>query len=781
MNFIRWVKKFYQFLIGSTDDWREQIFSVLTRVALIIAVPASIISIFTSLLTWKVHDIDFMINGFLLWLLLTFNQKLSFRFRAGLGLTLFFFLSIFLILRDGYLGTGPVYLIVYIVLTGLLLGARDSLLSLVLEAVFLILMGVLIRSERLPFYWVEFTSTRTWFVNSFTVLLVSSAVALSIAFLVQFLENAIQGAQKYSQDLINSNKQLKKEIQERIEAEEKAAKSQQQLISMFNNFPEPLYVCDPFTYRIEFINAALQKIVQEFSSKETIVGEVCYKALQGLDEPCSFCTNEIILQNNEPYSWEHFNQITNRHYMVTDRIIDWSDDRKMRMGVAIDITERKLAEEQLMHDALHDSLTGLANRKLFLQRLEHTIAVNRRDPECRSAVLFFDFDNFKLINDTYGHSYGDQLLIEIAGRLTSIVREVDLVARLGGDEFVILLEDFYPQGTLFMITDRIMESLRKPFIINGQEMITTASIGIVAEIKEGLTADDIIRDADIAMYQAKEHGRNKYVVFREDMRQAIFARSVIEQDLRRGIVLREFEIFYQPILTTNTKHIAGFEALIRWNHPLKGIQLPKDFWGAAEELGLTVDIGKLVIQNAIRQVKVWQEKFCTPNEKYKLSLNFSSKQLQDQRLISFLKETLDEYDFDPLILNIDITEELMGQLSPAYSEQLTGFHNLGIHLHLDNVRKNAVSLGTLKNLTFDTIKIDRGLINSIHISPQNHDLIQSIIKLARDLNMKTIAEGVENQKQLSILSDMGCDYWQGYFYSQPLPAQEMEKILQKPA
>ncbi len=779
MTFGGRAKKIYRLLVGTKDNWREQIFSVLTRVALIIAVPASIVTILKSIFTWKMQDIDFLIIGFLVGLLLTFNQKLSFRFRVGLGLTLYFFLSVILILRDGYNGNGQVYFVLYVVLTGLLLGVGESLLAFGLEAAFLILMGLLIRFESLPFYWVENALPRTWFVNTITVLIVSSGMALTVGFLVRFLEKARQDAEKYSQDLINSNELLKREIHERIEAEEKAAKSQQQLISMFNNFPEPIYVCDPFTYRIEFTNAALQNIVSEFSSKETIVGEVCYKALQGLDEPCPFCSNEVILKNKDPYSWEHFNQITKRHYMITDRIIEWTDNRRMRMGVAIDITERKLAEEQLRHDALHDNLTGLANRKLFLQRLEHAIAVNRRDPECRSAVLFFDFDNFKLINDTYGHSYGDSLLIEIARRLTAIVREVDLVARLGGDEFVILLEDFFPQGTLFMITDRVMDELRKPFIINGQEMITTASIGIVAEIQEGLTAEDIIRDADIAMYQAKEHGRNKYVVFRNDMRQAIFARSVIEQDLRRAIVLREFEIFYHPILTTATSEIAGFEALIRWNHPSKGVQLPKDFWQAAEELDLTVEIGKLVIQNAVRQVKVWQEKFCSPDEKYKLSLNFSPKQLQDQQLIPFLTDTLNGFGFDPLIFNMDITEDLVVQLSPTILDQLKGFQDLGIHFHLDSFGKTAASFGKLKNLSFDTIKIDRGLINSLHVSQQNHEIIQSIVKLARDLGMKTIAEGVENQKQLSILTDLGCDYWQGYFYSKPLPAQEMEKIIQK--
>lgn len=779
MTFNGWAKKFYRCLVGPTHNWREQIFSVLTRLTLVIAVPAAFVSILTSIFTWTIHDIDFLIIVFLAWLLLTFNQKLSFRFRVGLGLTLYLFLSVFLILRDGYLGTGPLYLIVYIVLTGLLLGVRESIISFGLEAVFLFLVGVLIRFERLPVYWVEYTPPRTWLVNTITVLLISFVMALTVAFLVRFLENARDDAETYSKELIDNNQLLKKEIQERVEAEEKAARSQQQLISMFNNFPEPLYVCDPFTHRIEFTNAALQKIVSEFSSKETIIGELCYQALQGLEKPCPFCTNEVILNLDEPHIWEHFNRLSNRHYMITDRIIDWTDNRKMKMGVAIDITERKLAEEQLRHDALHDTLTGLANRKLLLQRLEHAIAVNRRDPECKNAVLFFDFDNFKLINDTYGHSYGDALLIEIASRLTTIVREVDLVARLGGDEFVILLEDFHPQGTLFMITDRVMDELRKPFIIKGQEMITTASIGIVSEIKEGLTAEDIIRDADIAMYQAKEHGRNKYVVFREDMRQAIFARSVVEQDLRRAVVLREFEVYYQPILTTAASKIVGFEALIRWNHPSKGVLQPKDFWEAAEELNLTIDIGKLVIQNAVRQVKVWQEKFCLPEEKYGLSLNFSPKQLQDQQLIPFLSNTLAGYNFDPLILNMDITEDVLIQQTPAISERLESFHRLGFHLHLDDFSNAAAFFGEIKNRSFDTLKIGRRFIISLHIDQQGQEIVRSIIQLARDLGMKTTAEGVENQKQLTILTELGCDYWQGYFYAKPLPAQEMEKIIQK--
>ncbi len=712
-------------------------------------------------------------------MLLTLNQNLQFRFRVGVGLTLYFLLAAFLILRDGYFGTGPILMVAFIVLTGLLFGVVESLISFVLGGAFLFLVGVLMRSNDLPFYWVDRITPQTWLMNALVVLLISSSLSLPIAFLVRFLENAKQDAERYSQDLVASNQLLQKEVQERIEAEEKAARSHQQLITMFNNFPEPLYVCDPLTYRIEFTNAALQKIVLQFSSKESIVGERCYQALQGLKEPCSFCNNADLINLTEPHVWEHLHRPTNRYYMITDRIIDWTDNRKMKMGVAIDITERKLAEEQLRHDALHDTLTGLANRKLLLQRLEHAIAVSRRDPDCKNAVLFFDFDNFKLINDTYGHSYGDALLIEIAERLTTIVREIDLVARLGGDEFVILLEDFHPPGTLFMITDRVMEGLRKPFIIHGQQMITTASIGIVANISEGLTAEDIIRDADIAMYQAKEHGRNKYVVFREDMRQAIFARSVIEQDLRRAIVLREFEVYYHPILSTATAQIAGFEALIRWNHPVKGELLPSDFWEAAENLDLTIDIGKLVIKNAVRQVKVWQEKFCSPDEKYKLSINLSPKQLLDPRLTPFLFDTLREYNFDSFVLNMDIAEELVLQPISTTYQQLQTFHQAGIHLHLDHLANAAASIGKSKDLFFDTIKIGRKFITSLAIDSSGQEIIQSIIQLAHDLNMKTIAEGVENQKQLSLLTTLGCDYWQGYLYAKPMPASETEKLIQK--
>jgi len=238
-------------------------------------------------------------------------------------------------------------------------------------------------------------------------------------------------------------------------------------------------------------------------------------------------------------------------------------------------------------------------------------------------------------------------------------------------------------------------------------------------------------------------------------------------------------VYYQPIINTQTLGIAGFEALIRWNHPTKGVLTPKDFWGAAEELNMTVEIGKQVIQNSIRQVKVWQEKFCSPNENYMLSINFSPKQLQDTQLIAFLENVLTVYGFNPFILNMEITEDLVMEHFSLISEGLKAFRSMGIHLHLDDFGKAYSSFGKLKTMAFDTIKIDRGFVGDLHSKETGQEIIQAIIKLARDLNMKTIAEGVENQNQLAVLVDLGCDFWQGYLFSKPMPAQDIEKIIIK--
>lgn len=772
-----WVESLYTYLTASSENWREQLFSVLSKMTLVFAAPGLIITliIFYSQKEYLAFFVFCFVS--LLWLFITFVPKISFKTRVNLGLFVIFSVAVTSIWITGFVGSGRAYLISFVILAGLFLGLKENLTALILQGGFLILTWYLIKNGVITKDWALSITGNQILLNGLVLLMITTMLSISISFLVRFLEQSKQAAEDLSFKLININTQLQKEVDERIRAEQNVQKSHQQLLSILDNFPEALYVSDPHTYRLEFINNTLKQTIQTLGLSENMQDGFCYQVLYGYDQPCPFCTNQIILTSNEPYLGEFQHPISKRHYLVTDRLIETPENRKLRLEVSVDITERKLAEEKLKHDALHDALTGLANRALLLQRIEHSLAHLRRFPNSKSALMFFDLDNFKLINDTYGHSQGDALLIEIANRLVKTVREVDLVARLGGDEFVILLEDFHPPGTFFMILDRVLNELRKPFLIEGKKIITSGSVGVVLDFSLNDNAEQIIQDADIAMYQAKEQGRNKFIIFSPDMRKAVYERTRLEQDLRRAIVLREFEVYYQPIVKIKNQEIVGFEALIRWNHPERGLLAPKHFLQVAEELNLMTNVGRQLIQTAIRQVKVWQEKYGINGEKFTLSINFTPKQLHDEELIEILKENCSTHAFDPLVLNMEITENLVMEHFQEIAEKITEIRSMGIHLHLDDFGKDHSSFGKLKSLSFDAVKLDRVFIHDLHTNHGSREIVQAIIILAKDLKMHTIAEGIENEEQLSILQELDCQYYQGYLFTKPLPAQETETLL----
>ncbi len=776
---MKWVEAVYLFLTGPTDDWREQLFSVLTKIALVFSIPGFFATLIVSVEEKKWLEFYIFLFCGIVWIIVTFYKKIPYKLRVNLGLVIVFSIASTSIWTKGFLGNGNIYLVAFTILAGLLLGIKEGLSALVMQVIFLISTWILIDNGIIHQDWITWVTWENSLANGLVLIILSATLSIALTFLVKFLEKERSNAETLSMQLSQSNTTLKKEVTDRIEAEKQVAKSHEQLLAILNNFPENLYVSDPITYQIEFANHTLKTLLREHGVTGKIEGGLCYQVLHGFDEPCSFCTNHIIMNSKKPHVWEHQNILTGRHYLLTDRVIDWPGDREMRMEVAVDITERKQAEEKLKHDALHDALTGLANRAMLIQRIEHTLAYCRRNPACNNAVMFFDLDNFKLINDTYGHSQGDALLIEIGNRMIKTVREIDLVARLGGDEFVILLEDFHPSGTVYMITERILSELRRPFIIDEHKIIMSASVGIVMNFPADTNAEQIIQDADIAMYQAKDQGRNKFVIFSQDMRKAVHERSRLEQDLRRALILKEFETYYQPILEIGTNKIVGFEALIRWHHPHRGVLNPEYFLKTAEELGLMTIIGKQLIQTSIRQVKVWQEKYSSNHKKFMLSINFTPKQLHDDRLVEILKKNCQENNFDPLVLNMEITEDLVMQHFSDISEKLSLVRDLGIHIHLDDFGKEHSSLGKLKILSFDAVKLDRMFIQDLHTDKGAKEIVQAIIALAEDLKMITIAEGIENEQQLSILTELGCKHWQGFLFAKPLPADQIEFLLQE--
>jgi diguanylate cyclase (GGDEF)-like protein/PAS domain S-box-containing protein len=443
-----------------------------------------------------------------------------------------------------------------------------------------------------------------------------------------------------------------------------------------------------------------------------------------------------------------------------------------------DVTERKAAEEKLQHDAFHDSLTGLPNRSLFKEHLRIAIGRARRSPDHRYAVLFLDLDRFKIVNDSLGHSFGDELLKVIADRLAQTVRaNIDIVARLGGDEFVILLEGIEEASTATHVASRIQHSLREPVRIGGHEVFVTASIGVALSTTGYADAEDLLRDADTAMYRAKARGRACHEVFDKQMHARAVALLELENDLRRAVEREEFEVYYQPIVSISEgKRITGFEALVRWRHPTKGLIPPGDFISVAEDTGQIIAIGRWVLREACRQMKRWDRRGQRAGA-LTLSVNLSGKQFLQPDLVEQVRETLRETGFDPRRLQLEITESVVIENTEVVTSMLTQLREMGVQVTMDDFGTGYSSLSYLHSFPIDVLKIDRSFIAGMSGRDSKSEIVKSVLTLASSMGMKVVAEGVETEEQLSHLQGLNCSYGQGYLFSRPVDADAVEHLL----
>ena len=446
-------------------------------------------------------------------------------------------------------------------------------------------------------------------------------------------------------------------------------------------------------------------------------------------------------------------------------------------GSLSDITETKRAEQQLLKDALHDTLTQLPNRALFTDRLVQSLTRSSRSPDHLFAVMFLDFDRFKLINDSLGHSFGDQILIEIGHRLKECVREVDTVARLGGDEFAILLNDLDSEKTAEEVARRINHSLGQAFVLSGREIVSNASIGIAFSSLGYNHPEEMIRDADIAMYQAKTEGRARHVIFEPGMHVRAVTKLEMETNLRQAIDKAEFTLAYQPVLDINTEKLIGFEALIRWIHPEQGFTPPGDFIPIAEETKLIIPIGRWVILEACRQMKKWQAKF--PKLDITVSVNISPEQFKDNNLINDVRAILQETKLPGDRLKVEITESAIMENPHEVTNRLMQLREMGIQLHVDDFGTGYSSLSHLHRFPIDALKIDRSFVISMGDSQENMEIVRTIIALAHNLNLSTVAEGVESKEDQTQLKKLDCDFAQGYYFSRPLFVKDATKFIAK--
>ncbi|MEE8347922.1 MAG: EAL domain-containing protein [Dehalococcoidia bacterium] len=445
------------------------------------------------------------------------------------------------------------------------------------------------------------------------------------------------------------------------------------------------------------------------------------------------------------------------------------------LGTGFDITERKRAEDTIKHLAYHDALTNLPNRTLLQDRLTVALAQAHRSKRML-AVMFLDLDRFKVVNDTVGHEGGDGLLRSVAERLASLMREGDTVARMGGDEFAILSPEIASVEDAPEVAERILDGLRKPWVVQGQEFHVTTSIGVALYPSDGDDAETLLRNADTAMYRAKEHGRDNYQLYTPAMNARIAERLAVESSLRHSLERGEFVVHYQPQVDLRSGQVVGTEALVRWQHPERGLVAPAEFIPVAEDTGLIVPLGEWVLRTACAQNKAWQEEGIPP---LRVAVNLSARQFQQRNLIDMVAQVLEETGLDPHRLQLEITEGVAMQDTDFTIDVLQGLRAMGVQIAMDDFGTGYSSLSYLKRLPFKTVKIDRSFVRDLTVDLNDAAIAAAIIAMAHNLKLNVIAEGVETVEQLALLKRQGCDEMQGYLFSRPGPPDVIGELLRK--
>ncbi|HEV8490341.1 MAG TPA: EAL domain-containing protein [Candidatus Limnocylindrales bacterium] len=439
-----------------------------------------------------------------------------------------------------------------------------------------------------------------------------------------------------------------------------------------------------------------------------------------------------------------------------------------------DVTERRSLEEQLRHQAFHDSLTGLPNRALFLDRLVHALTRTRRG-RAPLAVVFLDLDDFKAVNDSLGHAAGDELLIAVAGRIRATVRDADTAARMGGDEFAILLEDASDVLAARATAARILDAIRTPFRLLDRDVAVHASAGIAMYASPEQSADELLRNADISMYSAKTQGKDRLVVYEPSVHDATIGLLQLKTDLQFALARDEFALVYQPLVDLDTTEIRGVEALLRWRHPRRGLVGPTEFVPIAEETGLIVPIGRWVLEQACLQAREWRD--ARGGRGLEMSVNLSGRQIEDPGLVADVRRALDDAGLDPQMLTLEITESVLMRDAEQTIDALRRLREVGVRLAIDDFGTGYSSLSYLRRLPVDILKIDRSFVAVVDSGPDEAALVRSIVSLGASLRLEAVAEGIEQPQQLAQLRSLGTRLGQGYYFTKPLEPEEVTSLV----
>ena len=599
--------------------------------------------------------------------------------------------------------------------------------------------------------------------------------------ILKFNTELEQCIQRRTAQLERANKELQYEVNERNEVTKLLRESEEKLESILNSLEEVVWSADVATSKLIFLNPAAQKVYGRPVSELLANPNLRLESIHPADR-------DRVASSLESYA----NQSNDLEYRIVQPSgeVRWVWERSRliysstgvanrRDGIISDVTERKKIEAELSYEAKHDSLTNLPNRAAFIERIEQALKQSQQDAEYLFAVLFIDLDRFKIVNDSLGHQVGDELLIAVAQILTDCSREQDFVARLGGDEFTILLNQIHTIEEARAIASSINQQLATPFSLQSHTVFTSASIGIVEVDFKYQDIADILRDADLAMYRAKSLGKARHEVFHPEMYAETKELLKTENDLRTAIVQNQLVLHYQPILSLNTDTLYGFEAVLRWQHPTKGLVYPEKFIQVAEETGLIVAIGEWMLKEACRQMYDWQSKYKSAAN-LKISVNIASQQIKDPSFLVTLEQTLATTRLSALCLHLEITETSLMDYQPETINLFQQIRARGVRLNIDDFGTGYSSLQYLKRFPINMLKIDRSFIEGMLDKRENFEIVKMIIALSQTLKISIVAEGIANLKQLKVLQTLHCELGQGDLFAQPLDHESAELLIQLP-